>query len=102
LCEFNKKFTFVSTVDFHFSCLFENEIVDTAFVFHTVSQNPSEIRKVLLYTADTCEGSSGATVISFKKMKLGNTEEIVLDLWMHSGVCRKHGLNASTMKGNYL
>uniref|UniRef100_A0A0B7B3D2 RING-type domain-containing protein n=2 Tax=Arion vulgaris TaxID=1028688 RepID=A0A0B7B3D2_9EUPU len=66
---------------------------------HTqISENHNDIRKILLYTAETCKGSSGAVVISFKKTKHNNDEDIVLDLWMHSGMCKINGLNASVMR----
>ncbi|CAG5131477.1 unnamed protein product [Candidula unifasciata] len=66
---------------------------------HTqISENSNSIRKMLFYTADTCKGSSGGLVVSFKKTGLNGTEDIQLDLWIHSCVEKKHGLNASVMK----
>ncbi|BFZ09399.1 hypothetical protein BsWGS_12438 [Bradybaena similaris] len=67
---------------------------------HTqIPENHSNVRKMLFYTADTCKGSSGGLVVSFKKTRSNGAEEdIELELWMHSCVEKKHGLNASVMK----
>lgn len=37
--------------------------------------------------------------MSFRKTGAADGEKIVVDLWMHSGVHKSSGLNASVMKG---
>lgn len=63
----------------------------------SVSQNDNEVRKLLLHTADTCPGSTGGVIVSFKKTGAADAGDIVLDLWMHSGVDVKHSLNTTAM-----
>ncbi|XP_059154674.1 uncharacterized protein LOC131940113 [Physella acuta] len=67
---------------------------------HEVARFPVEnLRKVLLYAADTCPGSSGAPVICFKKVTSGiQSTSYVLDMWVHDGVNHTFSLSSSTMK----
>ncbi|KAH9504918.1 hypothetical protein Btru_061054 [Bulinus truncatus] len=53
-------------------------------------------RKMLLYAADTCQGSSGAPVIMFNKRS--SDGHFVLDVWTHNGQHATHGLGCSVMK----
>ncbi|CAL1536542.1 unnamed protein product [Lymnaea stagnalis] len=58
------------------------------------------VRKVLLYAADTCEGSSGAPIFTFKRGPPDHQGQptLVLDVWMHNGVDKAHSLGGSVMK----
>ncbi|CAL1547290.1 unnamed protein product [Lymnaea stagnalis] len=59
----------------------------------------NDVRKVLLYAADTCPGSSGAPVIAFQKKTLSDgSQKYDLDIWMHNGVDATNNLGASVMK----
>ncbi|KAI8792324.1 baculoviral IAP repeat-containing protein 7 [Biomphalaria glabrata] len=52
--------------------------------------------KMLMYTADTCHGSTGAPVITFtQRSPRGHFD---LDIWMHVGQHKTHGLGCSAMK----
>ncbi|XP_059154601.1 uncharacterized protein LOC131940059 [Physella acuta] len=55
-----------------------------------------EKRNAIIYTADTCRGSSGAPVITFH-----NTEgpsAAGLTIWIHNGVDKSSGLGVSTLQ----
>ncbi|KAK0064351.1 baculoviral IAP repeat-containing protein 7 [Biomphalaria pfeifferi] len=54
------------------------------------------LRKMLLYAADTCEGSSGSPVITFVKNATDGRYD--LDTWVHNGQHKVHGLGCSVMK----
>ncbi|KAI8792331.1 baculoviral IAP repeat-containing protein 7 [Biomphalaria glabrata] len=54
------------------------------------------LRKMLLYAADTCEGSSGSPVITFVKNATDGRYD--LDIWVHNGQNKVHGLGCSVMK----
>jgi hypothetical protein len=58
------------------------------------------IRKVLLYAADTCEGSTGAPIFTFKRGPPDNQGQasLVLDIWLHNGVDKTNKLGGSIMK----
>ncbi|XP_059154598.1 uncharacterized protein LOC131940057 [Physella acuta] len=57
-------------------------------------------RKVLLYAADTCKGSSGAPVISFQygQPDARGQKNLLLHLWMHNGVDTNYSLSGSVFK----
>ncbi|XP_059154548.1 uncharacterized protein LOC131940026 [Physella acuta] len=67
---------------------------------NNVPPNLSSCRKVYLYAADTCVGSSGGPVITFKKEATngGSPMAYKLDMWMHNGVDTVYKLSASNMK----
>ncbi|CAL1531180.1 unnamed protein product [Lymnaea stagnalis] len=57
------------------------------------------LSKALMYAADTCEGSSGAPVISFKSIfASGGTRTFHLDIWMHNGADISNNLGVSALK----
>ncbi|CAL1534117.1 unnamed protein product [Lymnaea stagnalis] len=51
-------------------------------------------RHVLMYTADTCPGCSGAPVITFKK----SSDHYAHEFWMHHGISAQDDFNVSVMK----
>ncbi|XP_055888055.1 uncharacterized protein LOC106076982 [Biomphalaria glabrata] len=61
----------------------------------------SQCRKVLLYAADTCPGSSGAPLLTFSTTTVdgNNPEDIKPEIWMHNGFETTHKLGASVLKG---
>ncbi|CAL1534116.1 unnamed protein product [Lymnaea stagnalis] len=65
-----------------------------------VRTSPADIRKSILYAADTCEGSSGAPIIGFTKELSPGTGQNVLQMtvWMHNGADRDHSLGVSVLK----
>ncbi|GFR63587.1 baculoviral IAP repeat-containing protein 7 [Elysia marginata] len=60
----------------------------------------SSTRKLLLYTADTCRGSSGAPVVGFTNTGSSSdgTPNLALTLWMHEGKEVNGPLNVSVME----
>lgn len=68
-----------------------------------IKQMPTDVsstRKMLLYTADTCPGSSGAPVIAFTKTGSDSQDapRLALNLWMHEGKEINGPLNVSVME----
>ncbi|CAL1547289.1 unnamed protein product [Lymnaea stagnalis] len=62
-----------------------------------LSQN--RVRKALLYAADTCSGSSGAPILTFRRdASVVGAQEFVLEIWMHNGVDNGSNLGGSVMK----
>ncbi|KAH9504928.1 hypothetical protein Btru_061084 [Bulinus truncatus] len=64
-------------------------------------ESPRNLRKAFLYAIDTCDGSTGAPIISFKKSGARSEEPGVtyqLDIWVHNGVDKVHSLGCSNLK----
>ncbi|KAK0064345.1 baculoviral IAP repeat-containing protein 7, partial [Biomphalaria pfeifferi] len=55
-----------------------------------------DIMKMLMYTADTCHGSSGAPVITFTSRTSNSQRD--LDIWIHNGQHKAYGLSCSNVK----
>ncbi|GFO08559.1 baculoviral iap repeat-containing protein 7 [Plakobranchus ocellatus] len=68
--------------------------------FKHLPKDVTNLRKILLYAADTCPGSSGAPVFSFTHTgNDGNgAPNMRTALWMHEGKERNGALNVSTME----
>uniref|UniRef100_A0A2C9LEZ4 Uncharacterized protein n=1 Tax=Biomphalaria glabrata TaxID=6526 RepID=A0A2C9LEZ4_BIOGL len=60
------------------------------------AEDLKKARKILMYTADTCLGSTGAPVITFTQRSPSG--HFNLDIWMHVGQHKTHGLGCSAMK----
>lgn len=58
-------------------------------------------RQVCLYAADTCPGTSGAPVVTYKQGRrdTNGAHDLQLDLWIHNGVDNTYKLGGSVLKG---
>ncbi|CAL1539059.1 unnamed protein product [Lymnaea stagnalis] len=63
----------------------------------TAPSDLSNHSKVYLYAADTCMGSSGAPIFSFKEDS-NDQARFHLDIWVHYGVDKSHSLGASNFR----
>ncbi|XP_059154604.1 uncharacterized protein LOC131940060 isoform X2 [Physella acuta] len=58
-----------------------------------------DIRKVLLYAADTCPGSCGAPVLTFRRYRSGTGQLVYkMETWVHNGLDTIYSLSASLLK----
>ncbi|KAK0064357.1 baculoviral IAP repeat-containing protein 2-like isoform X1 [Biomphalaria pfeifferi] len=63
-------------------------------------ENKSLVRKMLMYTAETCPGCSGAPVLTFRTQtsKFSGHKRLVMEKWMHHGYFKNEDLNVSYLK----
>ncbi|XP_059154551.1 uncharacterized protein LOC131940030 [Physella acuta] len=63
-------------------------------------QGAHSARQVCLYAADTCPGTSGAPIVTFKPghRDTNGAHDLQLDLWIHDGMDKTYKLGGSVMK----